>query len=228
VKKKWKGLAVISLLLIAVVGLGLLFLHRATQLKSFDMNDFQTEIESYPSEKRVGAIADVEDAIAKANELWVDEYSEKGYGGSFVKEPLVFYDEPNDCWHLHGKYNINTLGGVPHALIRGDGTVLASWWHEYIGDVDINEYQHYIRVFPSNKNVGSTADVDALVDKAIALWTEEFGEQDYKDGLGIVVFFDEKNRCWLIRTRPPLLTFGGAYDVIIHEDGRVIAAWPEE
>ena len=94
------------------------------------MTDYQWEIKTFPSDKNVGQVDDVNTAIEKAKELWVDEFSiiiGQPYNPINGRKIEVSYDSEEECWHINGTLPPNTLGGVTHAIIQKDGKVIAVW-----------------------------------------------------------------------------------------------------
>jgi hypothetical protein len=122
---KRKTILLIGLIALSVLGFSGVLLFRSEDLPSvgtFELEDFQWHIENFPSDKNVGAVDDAETAIKIAKELWIEEYSK------IRDAPIkVFFDKKNDCWYVCGTLPKNMLGGVPHALIQKDGTVIAVW-----------------------------------------------------------------------------------------------------
>lgn len=117
--------------------------YKVIEVKRFDLIEFQWEIEHYPLDKNVGLVDDENIAIEKAKNLWL-EWSEK-YGlddgqtyqyinKKFIKRRNfeVAYDSKEKCWHIYGTFQPNTLGGVPHSIIRENGDVMAVWVDEWL------------------------------------------------------------------------------------------------
>ena len=101
----------------------------ADGVKSFAMEEYQSFIDAFPSEENVGSIADSEDAIRKAEAVWIEHYGE----GVKEQQPYrVFYDDQNDVWLVQGTLKgLRRKGGVPNILIKGaTGDVIAVWHEE--------------------------------------------------------------------------------------------------
>lgn len=99
-------------------------------IKEFSLLDYQWEIETFPSDKNVGQVDDANTAIEKAKELWIEKFSINGgkpYAHVNRGKFEVSYDSKEECWHINGALSTNTLGGVPHAIIRKNGEVIAVW-----------------------------------------------------------------------------------------------------
>lgn len=99
-------------------------------IKEFSLLNYQWEIETFPSDKNVGPVDNANTAIEKAKELWIEEFSmigEKPYAPVNRGKFEVSYDSEKECWHVNGALSMNTLGGVPHAIIRKNGEVIAVW-----------------------------------------------------------------------------------------------------
>ena len=93
-----------------------------------DIADYQRVIERFPYEGNVGPVADVETAVARAKELWLEEYgviNGKPYDPTGGRPIKVGYDAEYDCWVVIGTLPKNAFGVVPFAIIQSDGTVLA-------------------------------------------------------------------------------------------------------
>ena len=101
-----------------------------TDVEEFDLTNYQWEIEQFSLDKKVGLINDIDTDIERAKELWIETFNLIN-GNPF--NPInglpneVFFDKKSDCWYIHGTLPENVDGGVPHALIQRDGTVLAVW-----------------------------------------------------------------------------------------------------
>ena len=108
---------------------------------------------------------------------------------------------------------------------------------------DMADYQNEIELFASDKNVGMIADEETAIEKAKALWVEEFGgvigeTHDTISDKKLEALFDSKNDCWLIKALPPepkeesggyiKITLGGGLYAIIQNDGAVVAVWFED
>ncbi|MCL2631604.1 MAG: hypothetical protein FWD45_00710 [Coriobacteriia bacterium] len=105
---------------------------QSIEVGCFDLADYQLEMSACSYDKQFGHIDNAESAIKYAKALWIE------WPGQFYPQTTtrieVEYDEDNDCWHIKGTLP-NTIDikdseaaiEVPHALILGDGTVLAVW-----------------------------------------------------------------------------------------------------
>lgn len=66
-------------------------------------------------------------AKKEAERVWIDLY------GDEVKENKpykVFYDKQEDTWLITGSLPPGWIGGVPYALIRTNGEIIAVWHDE--------------------------------------------------------------------------------------------------
>ena len=130
-KKTVVCMAVIAAII--AVGSTVFMLYRSNQpykVKTFALLSYQQEIEAFPSDKNVGQIDDADTAVEKAKELWIDAFSavgEKPYQPAARGKIEVSYDSDEECWHINGTLKPDTLGGVPHAIIRKNGNVIAVW-----------------------------------------------------------------------------------------------------
>ena len=118
-----------------ICALGCMFIilcdsNQPLDIKEFSLLNFQWEIETFPSDKNVGQVDDANTAIEKAKELWIEKFSVIGgkpYDPVDLRKIEVAYDSTEECWHIYGTLPKNTLGGVPHAIIRKNGDVIAVW-----------------------------------------------------------------------------------------------------
>ena len=130
--KKILILIVIGLTVIIVGGAMVLLFNsnKQTIVGEFDVAKYQWEIENFPSEKNVGQVNNVNTAIEKAKELWIEKYSTvngQPYDPIKGREIEVFFDNNNDCWLIKTTLPPNTKGSVPCAIIRKNGMVIAVW-----------------------------------------------------------------------------------------------------
>ena len=112
---------VIASLLIGVF-IALIQLTRLSRVGEFSLSEYQRELEQLSSTSDVGEVDTPQKAIRSAKELW----DEKGFVPSTKREGIA-YDQEAECWHVYSKPKANMLGGVAHAIIEKDGTVLALW-----------------------------------------------------------------------------------------------------
>ena len=118
-----------------ICALGCMFIilcdsNQPLDIKEFSLLNFQWEIETFPSDKNVGQVDDANTAIEKAKELWIEKFSVIGgkpYDPVDLRKIEVAYDSTEECWHIYSTLPKNTLGGVPHAIIRKNGEVIAVW-----------------------------------------------------------------------------------------------------
>lgn len=97
-----------------------------SEVESFDMAEFQMVLTQFASAKKVEEIHDADTAAHQAEKIWVEMFGQR----VLDKKPYqVFFDSTNDVWLIKGTLPGNYFGGVPYALIRSDGDVLAVW-HE--------------------------------------------------------------------------------------------------
>ena len=128
-----KKLLIMLLVLLLLVSGGLyLWSHRYCEpeivVTDCDIADYQRVIERFPYEGNVGPVPDAETAVARAKELWLEEYgviNGKPYDPTGGRPIKVGYDAEHDCWVVIGTLPKNAFGAVPVAIIQGDGTVLA-------------------------------------------------------------------------------------------------------
>lgn len=90
--------------------------------------------------------------------------------------------------------------------------------------------QFGLTYFPSNKNVGSIADAETAIEKAKALWMEEFSTINGKpydpiNGYPIEATYDYDEEYWILNGTLPDLCLGSVPIAIIEPDGDVLAVW---
>ena len=119
--KRKVSVLVIASLLIGVF-IALIQLTRLSRVGEFSLSEYQRELEQLSSTSDVSEVDTPQKAIRSAKELW----DEKGFVPS-TKRVGIAYDQEAECWHVYSKPKANMLGGVAHAIIEKDGTVLALW-----------------------------------------------------------------------------------------------------
>ena len=111
-----------------LVLLGGMFVGCTNHVKNFELNEYQWVIDTFPSEKNVGSITDANDAIQKAQVIWIEIYGED------VKEQKpyqVSYDDQNAVWLVEGTLKgRRQKGGVAKILIEGQSGDVLAVWHE--------------------------------------------------------------------------------------------------
>lgn len=135
-----KGKRIILMMLVVLVAIGglscaVLWLQKSKGAKAhavgnFDLSKYQWEIKTFPSDRNVGQVDDKDAATEKAKSLWLEKYgADDEQLRSFIggRKIEVAYDSKEECWHIYGTLPPNTLGGVPHVLVRKSGEVLAVW-----------------------------------------------------------------------------------------------------
>lgn len=117
---------------IATVGVVFIItnLNQPPKQRTFLLSDYVYYIENFSSKETVGSIKSAEDAVQKAESVWL-----KLYGESVKKQKpyQVFYDAQSGVWLIQGtfkRYLLSKKGGVAKILIKhSTGEVLAVW-HE--------------------------------------------------------------------------------------------------
>lgn len=101
--------------------------NESLEIKALDVNDYQYYIDNFSTEENLGSISDVEDAIMKAETIWI-----KMYGKRVKKEKpyQVFYDEKNKIWLIQGSLQSNMMGGGANILIEDSTGKVLAIWHE--------------------------------------------------------------------------------------------------
>lgn len=127
-----KGIITLICVALFVIGSLIIILHNRPKQHVYDFNlaEYQFEVEAFSVDKYVEIVNNHNDAINKAKALWMellDLESLESYNSIKGREVLVYYDASNDCWLVAGTLLSHFDGSVPHALITGDGKVLAVW-----------------------------------------------------------------------------------------------------
>ena len=60
------------------------------------------------------------------------------------------------------------------------------------------------------------------------IWIETFGEEAIKGEKPYLVYYDEAEGVWLVTGSLPMFTLGGVANVLIREDGMILAVWHEK
>lgn len=100
------------------------------QIKEFEVEAYQWEMDNFSSNKNVGPIENAKIAVQKAKQLWIDEFStfnNQSYNPINGRKIEVSYDADNECWLINGTLSSRTKGSVPYAIIEKEGKVLAVW-----------------------------------------------------------------------------------------------------
>lgn len=97
----------------------------------FRLEDYKSFTNSFRSEINVGKIENSNDALSKADKLFVETFGEETMEDE--RPYQAFYDEESDCWLVKGTFYQNSAGtrkgGVAKVIFDTEGNVLALW-HE--------------------------------------------------------------------------------------------------
>ena len=97
----------------------------------YKLEDFEYYTNKFKKEINVGEIKDSDDAIAKADKLFVETYGQENMEDE--KPYQSFFDEESESWYVKGTFHQNSAGtkkgGVAKVIFDTDGNVLALW-HE--------------------------------------------------------------------------------------------------
>lgn len=118
------------LLIAFVCIIALIYNSKQIHVKTFDLNDYQCEVEEFQLDINVGEVTNAKIAIEKAKELWIKKYGARNNGEiyDYVRRKIeVSFDSENECWLINGTLPHRSIGFVPYALIQKDGKVLAVW-----------------------------------------------------------------------------------------------------
>lgn len=93
-----------------------------------------------------------------------------------------------------------------------------------------SDVQFGLFYFPSDKNVGEILDADTAIEKAKALWIEEFSTRNGKpynpiNDLPIEANYDTEEAYWIVNGTLPDDCLGSVPIAIIAPDGDVSAVW---
>ena len=97
----------------------------------FNLEDYSYHTEEFTKDINVEKIKDADDAILKADKLFIETYGEKDMEDE--KPYQAFFDEANKCWYIKGTFEQplfgSKKGGVAKVIFDSEGNVLALW-HE--------------------------------------------------------------------------------------------------
>ena len=125
-KKSILILVGIAVLLIIAIVLGGMFFLRYEDVQPFDVNAYQTELETYTSELVLGRVSDTKDAAKKARSVWYDTY---GLHAIINQTYFVFYDSQADIYMVKGAPP-KAEGGSPYILLNAETGAVLALWHE--------------------------------------------------------------------------------------------------
>ena len=113
---------------------------KAVVVQEFELSGMLAYVEVYPWSENIGPIANGEEAVEKAQEIWLREF----YARYNIENPwedgtqiAVYYDKSSDCWYLTEDLPEDTVGTVAHLIVRSDGEVLALWHEGLLPDSKI-------------------------------------------------------------------------------------------
>ncbi len=124
-----KKMIVCSFLILCIGIVGVFMMKKNTdEVENFALSEYQWTIEEFPYEKYVGTVDTPQKAKKQAGIVWVERFGKEA--DPFLNRKIeIFYDKKSECWLVKGTLPKDTLGGVPNAILRKDGTV-SSVWHE--------------------------------------------------------------------------------------------------
>ena len=101
------------------------------EVGKFSIDDYSYHIEKFTKDINVEKIKDADDAITKADKLFIETYGKKDTEDE--KPYQAFFDEVNKCWYIKGTFEQplfgSKKGGVAKVIFDSEGNVLALW-HE--------------------------------------------------------------------------------------------------
>lgn len=115
-------------------------LNTSESIESFDLDEYQDEIEHLLVNLKYEEINDAETAIEVAKKAWADylsvKYPPESYTGlDKIKQIKVYYDSTNDCWLLMGLYyndedidRGSVIIGGPALIVKSSGETIAIWF----------------------------------------------------------------------------------------------------
>ena len=111
--------------------------------------------------------------------------------------------------------------------------ILIFLWHsakknntQIVGEFSLTDYQWEIQTFSTEQNVGYVKDKTYAINSAKQLWLEKYNIDI--SNKKIRVSFDSIESCWHVYTIQSPNVVGGVFHAIIHENGDVLAVWPED
>lgn len=124
--KKAKILITVAVILVIAASLlYFVFFNKTDTAGTFDLAQYSTYIENFPSDQVLGTVDSPKAAKEKAEAVWLEIY------GETVKEEKpyqVLFDEANQVWLVHGTIPKGMDGGEAFILMqKADGKVLAVW-----------------------------------------------------------------------------------------------------
>lgn len=129
VKRKRLFIVILILFIALVAGIVIVvneYPHIKTHIKTFDVSDYECEINDFPSEENLGSISDTRDLLKKVQAIWIKIYGQRIRR---QKPYQISYDEKNGIWLVEGTFHsTRKFGGVAKILVDNDtGKVLAVW-----------------------------------------------------------------------------------------------------
>ena len=93
---------------------------------------------------------------------------------------------------------------------------------------DVDDYQEFIDIFPSNECLGKLSGKTDAVKKAEIILVKIYGKQVKKER-PYQIFYDEEAGVWLVQGSLPSNMHGGVAKIIIENNtGKVLAVWHEK
>ena len=97
-----------------------------------------------------------------------------------------------------------------------------------ISDFSIDNFNYYIKKFPSDKVLGEVNSYEDAESKAEEVWIEIYGES-VKTNRPYIISFDNINQIWLVSGSLSDNQFGGVPHILIQKsDGKVLAVWHDK
>lgn len=105
--------------------------YKPSQVENFNLEDYNSYINNFSSDKVLGSTYDAKDAKKKAELVWIELY-----GDNVKKEKpyKVFYDTNNNAWLVMGSFHKgllnNKTGGIAYIIILKETGKVVAVWHD--------------------------------------------------------------------------------------------------
>ena len=99
--------------------------------ETFDYSSYEQRIIKHKSDLEVEPILDYEDAIEKAEQLWLQAFYDDCTELDFHRPFMAFYNTEYDLWLIRDDWLANPHFGCAYCVIEGStGKVIAIWYEK--------------------------------------------------------------------------------------------------